>query len=65
MAWVLREAALNKTQMLLGSFIDNPGLTAALTGLMSCVRVGVDDKMQQVVFSALSLLEAVLMAAKR
>lgn len=52
-AWALREAATQKIQMMLtegddGGFENAPGITACLPTLAAIVKVGVEDKIQQV-----------------
>jgi hypothetical protein len=64
-AWNLREACINKVQLMLDEFASSVGIQACVAPLLSIVRIGIEDKMQQVFFSAMSLLEAVLIATKR
>lgn len=64
--WALREAAIAKVQLLLQEeFESKPGVPACLAALLTIVRVGVDDKIQQVFFGALNLLEGLMSASKR
>jgi hypothetical protein len=64
-AWNLREACINKVQLMLPEFVERPGMQACVVPLLTIVKIGVEDKMQQVFFSAMSLLEAVLINTKR
>ena len=45
--------------------IDNPGIAACLPAIAQIIRVGVDDKIQQVLYGSVALLEAVLAATKK
>jgi len=52
-AWALREAATQKIQMMLtegddGGFENAPGISACLPTMAAIVKVGVEDKIQQV-----------------
>lgn len=63
--WVLREAALAKVTMNLPQYEGEPGLQSCMPSLISAVKIGVDDRIQQVFFGAISLLENVLESARR
>ena len=64
--WVLREAAITKIHMNLeAEYEDMPGITNAINALATIVRVGVEDKIQQVLFNAVALLDDVLAASRR
>ncbi len=58
-SWLLRDAVVVKTGLMLDDELASafPGVAGTL---MAICRIGFDDKMQQVVFSALTLLENVL-----
>lgn len=64
--WALREAVINKVHLMLQpEFIrDPPGLTSTLPALCQILRVGVEDKIQQVLFATISLLEDILKASR-
>ncbi len=67
-AWVLREAAILKTKLLLedaDGFCVDPGLSSCLGSLVGIVEIGLDDNIQQVLFQSIGLLESVLEAARR
>lgn len=64
--WALREGAIMKTQQLLTSkFEDNPGLASCLPTICTVLRVGVEDKMQQVLLGAVTFLDEILSASRR
>jgi hypothetical protein len=63
-SWNLREAVVLKVQELLKKEFASD-MSGSLAGLCGVIKVGVEDKMQQVVFSALDLLESVLKSLKR
>ena len=64
--WALREAALTKTRLLLeAQFLSNPGLTECLSALSTMVRIGVDDKIHQVLVVTVGLLGDLLRASRR
>ena len=64
--WTLREAALTKTHLLILSRLERePGIAQCLGTLLSVVRLGVEDKMQQVLFGGISLLENTIAASRR
>lgn len=59
--WALREAAIYKTRLLLASdFQRDPGISACFGSLAGVVQVGVEDKITQVFFISLGLLEDML-----
>mgnify|MGYP006077091709 CR=1 FL=1 len=59
--WVLREAAITKIHMLLESeYEDTPGISSCLQALATVIRVGAEDKIQQVLFNAVALLDDLL-----
>ncbi len=65
-AWTVREAAMSKVLLMLRDELQRePGIAASLPGLCTVIRVGVEDKAQQVLFGAVQLIEDVLRAAKR
>lgn len=64
--WVLREAALVKTQLMLEhEFSRDPaglgGYVGALTGI---IKVGVEDKIQQVQSAGVALMDEMLLRLK-
>lgn len=64
--WALREAAIMKTHMMLEHLCDeSPGINNCLPALCTIVRVGVEDKIQQVLFNAVGLMEDLLAATRR
>ena len=64
--WGLREAAVIKTQMLLeADFMHDSNFPSLLRSLVAVVGLGIDDKIQQVLFSSLNLLDIVLSTAMR
>jgi len=64
--WALREAAITKIHMSLETeYEDTPGISTAINSLATVVRVGVEDKIQQVLFNAVALLDDVLGATRR
>ena len=46
-------------------FEVTPGITSALPTLSGIIKVGVEDKIQQVFFSTIALMDAVLVATRR
>jgi hypothetical protein len=63
-SWNLRDAVLIKTQYLLKTeFASN--IVSSIPGLGAMLKVGIEDKMQQVMASSTRLLELTLTAAKR
>jgi hypothetical protein len=62
--WNLRDAMLRKMSFMLENEFRNE-LNAAIPVACAVTKVGVEDKMQQVVFSGVDLLEHVLQTAKR
>lgn len=50
---------------MLDELTSQMGIQACIAPLLAIVKIGIEDKMQQVFFSAMSLLEAILIAAKR
>lgn len=64
--WAVREAAMAKVLLMFRDELSrDPGVSACLAGLCGVIRVGVEDKIQQVLFNAVQLMEDVLIAAKR
>ena len=63
--WALREAAVTKVHMLLVELEREPGIEKCIGALSTIVRVAVEDKIQQVLSSAIALLEDVLAATRR
>jgi hypothetical protein len=75
--WALRDAVMTKVLMMLTGhhiegdesgevcLIENPGIAACLPAIAQIIRVGVDDKIQQVLYGSVALLEAVLAATKK
>jgi hypothetical protein len=65
--WVLREAAVNKIQLMLTSDFsrDPPGLAHCLPALCAVIKVGVEDKIQQVLFAAVSLMDELFEKLRR
>jgi len=64
--WILREAALSKSLlMMITDFTqDPPGLGAHLSALSNIIKLGVEDKIQQVLFGAIALTDQVLKSLK-
>jgi hypothetical protein len=62
--WNLRDAVLLKIQQLIDTEYRTD-LSSAIPPVCAFLKVGVEDKMQQVVITAVKLLEQVLKAAKR
>lgn len=62
--WQLREAAITKAQMMLKDELggDISGCLSALCGIL---RLGAEDKIQQVLFNSLTLMEQLLAILKR
>lgn len=59
--WALREAVMTKFRLMLESnFFDRDGFEAYVSELATIIRIGVDDKFQQVLFKAVGLLGDVL-----
>jgi hypothetical protein len=65
--WTLRDAAILKTQLMLSNneFGDHGIDPTSLGNLFLIVRVGLNDKMQQVFTSALALLESLVRISRR
>jgi centrosomal protein CEP104 len=64
--WALREAAITKIHMNLESdYEETPGITSCINALATVIRVGVEDKIQQVLFNAVALLDDVLGCTRR
>jgi len=64
--WTLREAAITKIHMMLESDFDrDPGITSCITALATIVRIGVEDKIQQVLFNTVALLEDLLVLTRK
>ena len=61
--WLLREAALTKLGMLRaeGVFLQEPpGLAQSLPARAAVIKLGAEDKIQQVLFGAVQLMDGVL-----
>lgn len=57
---------IHKVKLLLEEeFCVNQGITACLNALCAIVRVGIDDKLSQLMFSAIPLLEDILDLIKK
>lgn len=64
--WGLREAVINKVRLLLEEeYLETPGLSQCISALCAIVRVGIDDKLSQLMFSAIPLLDVIVAAIKR
>lgn len=63
-AWILREAALMKIHMMLQSQFQDD-IARSLPAFCAVIKVGVDDKMQQVLSTMVGLLDDVLKVARR
>lgn len=64
--WQLREAAITKVTMLLKSdYEDTPGITQSIQALATIVRIGVEDKIQQVLTGSVTMLNDILAATRR
>ena len=63
--WALREAAVSKTKMMLtNEFEEEPGLNDSVKGVAGVIRVGMEDKFQQVFYATLSLLDEFLIVLR-
>ena len=63
--WALREAAVSKTKMMLSNeFEQDPGLNDSVKGVAGVIRVGMEDKFQQVFYASLSLLDELLIVLR-
>ncbi|CAM9530888.1 unnamed protein product [Chrysoparadoxa australica] len=58
--WTLREAAINKTRMMLEELEGEIGLEALLPHVLQITRVGCEDKISQVFLTCVELLETFL-----
>lgn len=57
---------INKVRILLEEeYMENPGLAHSLSALCAIVRVGIDDKLSQLMFSAIPLLDDVVAGISR
>lgn len=64
--WGLREAVINKVRLLNEEeYSSTVGLAQSINALCAIVRVGIDDKLSQLMFSAIPLLDDVLVGIKR
>ena len=64
--WALREAAITKIHMNLeADYEETPGITTCINALATVIKVGVEDKIQQVLFNAVALMDDVLGASRR
>ena len=64
--WVLREAGLHKTRMMLRDELSSdPGLAACLGPVAMVVKGGINDKIAQVFSAAVGLLDEVVSALHR
>jgi hypothetical protein len=63
--WVLREAAIKKVQIMLATeLMRSPGLASCLGAVSGVIKVAVEDKIQQVVFAGVSLMDELLLRLK-
>lgn len=62
--WATREAVMNKLQQLLRDEYAQD-ITTNAPALCAILKVGAEDKIQQVLFSSVALMDIVLKAAKR
>jgi hypothetical protein len=64
--WGLREAVINKVRLLLQEqYSENPGLSSCINALCAVVRVGIDDKLSQLMFSAIPLLDDIITGIRK
>lgn len=63
--WAVREAAMTKIQQLLVQEFANGDMNGNINALGAILKIGIEDKIQQVLFGSVSLLEQVLKVAKR
>lgn len=64
--WALREAAVLKVKLMLSEeFQASPGISACLAPVSCVVRVAVEDKIAQVFFSSIALLDDLVIASNR
>lgn len=63
-SWNLREAMILKTEDLLKAEFMNDIINAT-PALCAILKQGVEDKMQQVMFTSMNLMESILKAVKR
>ena len=63
--WILREAAVKKVLLMLPEFTRSPGLAAALSGICGIIKTTVEDKIQQVMYAGISLMDELLLRLKR
>ena len=64
--WLLREAAIKKVHLMLGEFTEDAnGDNTYLTTLSHVIKIGVEDKIQQVLSSAIELMGDVLKETKK
>lgn len=64
-AWSLREAAITKIIMMLESDNDVGDANSILSAVCGVLRLGAEDKIQQVLFNSLNLMEQVVGLLKR
>ncbi len=63
--WVLREAAVKKVMiMMMMEFSRTPGLSACLSTLCGIIKCAVEDKIQQVLFAGIALMDELLLRLK-
>lgn len=62
--WVLRDAALSKTTLMIPDFEDDPGISITFPVIAAIAKIGLEDKMQQVFQRALVVLDESLAAAE-
>lgn len=58
--WNLRDAFFVKARLMLPELSNAPGLQTALPAIVDAIKVGLDDKIAQVFFSCLALIESLL-----
>jgi centrosomal protein CEP104 len=63
--WTLREASMHKINLMLQDFEEEPGIANCLSTFAAIIRVGCEDKIQQVLFNSVQLLEDVLASTRR
>lgn len=64
-AWILREACISKIMMILNSEYHDGDATAFLPAVCGVLRLGAEDKIQQVLFNSLTLMEQFVGILKR
>ena len=56
---------MKKVLLMLPEFTRSPGLAAALSGICGIIKTTVEDKIQQVMYAGISLMDELLLRLKR